>query len=132
MDINRMRLGLVYIFKENKKITKQTKLQLINFIEGADLHQLKVLALDGEIIPSDKLDEQSKQIVDDRFNSSETVVESLKKASLKAIRMLGEIGPVAGAAIGATVAAIHRHKYCKEKYGNNEAKRKKCLNDRSM
>lgn len=74
MDINRMRLGLIYIFKESKNLSKQTKLQLINFIEQADEHQLKVLALDGEIIKKESLDDQAKEILDDRFNVNEGVV----------------------------------------------------------
>ena len=67
MDINKMKLGLIYIFSENDKLSKQAKLQLTNFIEQADEYQLKVLAMDGEIVAESKLDEQARQIISDRF-----------------------------------------------------------------
>ncbi len=89
MDINKMRLGLIYIFSENDKLSKQSKLQLINFIEKANEHQLKVLTMDGEIVAESKLDEQTRQIIDDRFEA------------------LGEAIPVLGwVAIVAMAAAI--------------------------
>jgi len=69
MDINKMKLGLMYMFSENDKLTKQAKLQLVNFIEQANEHQLKVLAMDGELVPVSKLDEHTRQIIDDRFES---------------------------------------------------------------
>lgn len=88
MDINRMRLGLMYIFKESSSVGKQAKLQLINFIESADEYQLKALALDGEFIPKDALDESAKEILDSRFDAETKVVESLKKASVAAVKVL--------------------------------------------
>jgi len=84
MDINRMKLGLVYIFSENKKISKQAKLQLINFIEQADEYQLKVLMMDGELVSKDKLDEQSCEIIDDRFDVS--LLNNISSAALKGIK----------------------------------------------
>ena len=81
MDINRMKLGLVHIFSENNKISNKTKLQLINFIEKANLRQLKVLAMDGQLVPKTVFDEEAKQFVDDRFNTMPQIMESLKKAS---------------------------------------------------
>ncbi|MCK5607910.1 hypothetical protein KAR91_38880 [Candidatus Pacearchaeota archaeon] len=69
MDVNKLKLGLMYIFNESEKITKNAKLQLINFIKEADNHQLKVLVMDGELIPKQKLDEQARQIIDDRFEN---------------------------------------------------------------
>lgn len=76
----------MFIFSESKTINKASKLQLINFIEGASEHQLKLLALDGEVTPQSKLDEQTCSILDDRFAAATTVVRSLKKASLEAFK----------------------------------------------
>lgn len=90
MDKNRMRLGLMYIFKESSSISKQAKLQLVNFIENATEHQLKALALDGEFISSDVLDEDAKDMLDARFDSSDVVKESLKKASVLSIKELSK------------------------------------------
>lgn len=84
MDINKMKLGLSYIFYENDKIGGKVKTQLINFIEKADIHQLKVLAMDGEIISKDSLDENAKQIIDDRFD--ESLLEKIYDAALKGIK----------------------------------------------
>lgn len=89
MNINRMKLGLTYIFSENTKLSKEAKLQLIKFIEMADEHQIKILAMDGEVIDKSSLDETTRSIVDDRFALS-AVVETLEKSSLKAIYFLNE------------------------------------------
>lgn len=85
MDLNKLRLGLSYIFFESK-LAKNTKTQLINFIEHADAHQLKVLAMDGEIVATKKLDESARQIIDDRFNDE--LVEKLNYAALKGLEEL--------------------------------------------
>ena len=98
MDTNKMRLGLIYIFSENKKLSKQSKLQLIKFIENANIHQLKVLLMDGEIIALPKLDEQAKSIIDDRFMASESK-KLVDKAALEAVRHLVSINEV-GKTIG--------------------------------
>ena len=82
MDTNRMKLGLVYIFSENKQISKKAKLQLINFIENADINQLKVLAMDGELVPKGTFDKQTEEVVNDRFATMPHIEESLKKASV--------------------------------------------------
>ena len=87
MDINRMRLGLIYIFNESKDINKNSKLQIIGFIENATEHQLKTLALDGEIINS-SIDENTKEILDARFKVSETVIKAINKASILALKTL--------------------------------------------
>jgi hypothetical protein len=102
MDINRMRLGLVYIFAENEKLSKESKIQLINFIESANEHQLKALALDGELITPDKLDEQAQSILDARFVAESDVYDKIESASLMAVDLLNEaIGAVAtGAVVG--------------------------------
>lgn len=85
MDINRIRLGLTYIFSESDRVDKESKLQLINFIENASLHQLKALALDGQFIKDESLDEVSRSILDDRFEVSEHIIKSIRKASLMAL-----------------------------------------------
>lgn len=83
MDINKMKLGLMYIFSENEKISNKGKLHLINFIEQADECQLKVLVMDGEIVSKDKLDEQAREIVNDRFDVS--IFKNISSAALKGI-----------------------------------------------
>lgn len=54
-------------FITESKLTKESKKQLLNFIqhEACD-HQIMALMLDGKIA---KLDEQSKQIVEERFSN---------------------------------------------------------------
>lgn len=84
MNINKMRLGLTYIFYENEKISAATKTQLINFIEQADMHQLKVLCMDGELVTKESLDEDAKQIVDDRFDDA--LFDKINKAALQGIK----------------------------------------------
>jgi len=128
MDIDRMRLGLAYIFKESS-LGKNSRIQLLNFIENASMHQLKALALDGVLVRNKQLTEDVCDIVDERFDAATPIHEALKKASLAAV---SELSPLAAAAIGAGASAVHRHKYCREKYGKDDQKRKKCLNDRSM
>ena len=100
MDINKMKLGLMYIFSENDKLTKQAKLQLVNFIEQANEHQLKVLTMDGEITSKQKLDDHARQIIDDRFE------------------IFSEVGPIAMAAIVAMAVVIgaKRRKVMIKKY----------------
>ena len=87
MDINRLKLGLVYIFKESA-LGKESKLQLINFIENASMHQLKALALDGALVPEDQLTEEVCDRVDKRFDDADKILESIRKASLKALQEL--------------------------------------------
>ncbi|MHA1816069.1 MAG: hypothetical protein ACTSX1_08695 [Candidatus Heimdallarchaeaceae archaeon] len=88
MDTNRMKLGLAYIFSENMKLSKGAKLQLLKFIEMADEHQIKILAMDGEIIDRNTLDESSRSITDDRFASASIIEGSLRKASIEALKKL--------------------------------------------
>lgn len=110
MDINKTRLGLIYIFSENEKISKKAKLHLINFIEQADEHQLKVLMMDGEIISKDKLDEQAREIVNDRFSALPELEIALEKASVEGIVVLTE-------AMG---TAINAGRYCRNMFPNDE------------
>ncbi len=88
MDTNRMKLGLAYIFTENDKITGKAKLQLINFIESADTHQIKILAMDGEIVPKNVIDAVVKELVDDRFSMMPHIADTLNKASLKGLKSI--------------------------------------------
>jgi len=55
----------------NSDLTKPAKLQLLKYIQKEeDDHQLMSLALDGEIIA---LDEDTKQIIEDRFFESDVM-----------------------------------------------------------
>ena len=87
MDINRMKLGLLYMFSESHKLSKKSKLQIVNFIENANENQLKVLVMDGEISTS-KFDKQTIKIIEQRFNDDEKLNEKLRKASFEAIKKL--------------------------------------------
>ena len=69
MGINQMRLALIYVVSESEKFSKQSKVQLARFIEQADEHQLKLLLMDGEITSKDKLDEQTREVINDRYIS---------------------------------------------------------------
>lgn len=53
------------------KLSKEAKVQLLNFIqkEASDI-QIKALLLDGKILP--KIDEQTEEIINDRFISRES------------------------------------------------------------
>lgn len=130
MDTNRMKLGLCHIFYENKKLSKEAKLQLIKFIEKANEHQIKVLAMDGEIITKEVLDESSKQIIDDRFAES-NVSETLKKASINSLSEMPLLA-VAGAAVAATYAAyrVSAMKKCKSMFPDKTSDHyKACVRD---
>jgi hypothetical protein len=70
------------------RLTKQSKLQLLNFLEGATPHQVKAFLLDGEIIGVP--DEYTKEIIDARFSISE-----IEPVTAAAVAGMG----VAGAAI---------------------------------
>jgi hypothetical protein len=61
-------------------LPKNAKIQLIRFIKEANEAQLKALVLDGTIIPSSKLDEITRQVIDERFdNKIETFKVTLGK-----------------------------------------------------
>ncbi len=132
MDINKTRLGLIYIFSENEKISNKAKLQLINFIEQADEHQLKVLMMDGDLVSKDKLDEQAREIVNDRFSALPELKIALEKASLEGIEVVTEIAPLvaAGAAgiVGVGVGSIMlKKRICKKRFPDNPERYKRCL-----
>lgn len=118
MDQNiRIFAGLIVT---ESKLSKESKLQLLNFIqhEATDT-QVKALLLDGKILTN--IDEQTKDILDKRFEN----------------KFLNEIAPdlaLAGVAISAVAAKIafnigrnilnKAHKACR-KYTGNEKQR--CL-----
>lgn len=75
MDKNQLKLNAGFIVYESK-LPKQAKLQLMKFIKNeASIAQLKVLLLDGEIIP--KVDSITEQIINDRFLVSESALRSI-------------------------------------------------------
>ncbi len=60
----------------NSKMSKPAKLQMLNFIQHeASEAQLMALVLDGKIV---KLDEQSEEIVKDRFLAQESMTSTEK------------------------------------------------------
>ncbi len=121
MDINRMKLGLMFIFKENNKIPNKSKLQLINFIEQADAHQLKVLAMDGELVPKYFLDEDIRKIIDSRYDTEAHIEGALQKSSVAAMKNLVEIGPKVAGAAGLAIGAAATYKVMKKR-----AAKRKC------
>jgi hypothetical protein len=109
------------------KLSKQSKLQLLNFIqyEATDI-QIKALLLDGKILT--KIDKQTEQIIEDRFKN-----HNIKK-------IINEINPelMSAGIVGGTMLAIagkmafnvsrnilnKAHRACK-KFKENE--KQKCL-----
>jgi len=78
MNINNLKITCGEIIV-NAKLTKESKLQLLNFVQvEADEHQLKVFLLDGEIIT--KSDDEAKEIIDQRFEQSKFHSYFLAKA----------------------------------------------------
>ena len=71
MDSKELKLTVANYIIESE-LTKPSKLQMINFIKNeANDHQLMALMLDGKIVD---LDEQAKQIVEDRFVLQEGIL----------------------------------------------------------
>ena len=78
MNTNKLKTTCGEIIVKSK-LTKESKLQLLNFIQvEADEHQLKGFLLDGEIIP--KADDEAKQIIDQRFEQTKFFNYFLEKA----------------------------------------------------
>lgn len=88
MNINQMRLGLVYIFSESKTLSKKTKLTLINFIEHADQQQLKSLALRGYIVKKENISEFFRDMIDSNFSKEKKLQEKIKHAAKIAIQKI--------------------------------------------
>lgn len=88
MDINKFRLGMVYIFSENKNIPKKSKLALINFIEHADEHQLKLLAVNGELIKKSTLTPFIREMIDERFSENYNIQDKIESAFNKVSEVL--------------------------------------------
>lgn len=83
MDINKLKLGLSYIVFESEILDKITKNQVINYIETADIDQLKALALDGET--HFELSENKRLDIQERFDSDKDLQNKLKKAALEGV-----------------------------------------------
>jgi len=78
MNTNKLKITCGEIIV-SAKLTKESKLQLLNFVQvEADEHQLKALLLDGEIIV--KADDEAKEIIDQRFSQSKFHDHFLEKA----------------------------------------------------
>ena len=122
---------LAHIFKENNKITGKAKLQLINFIESADTHQIKILAMDGELVPQQAIDEFVKNVVDDRFATMPHIVEALNKASLQGLQeILGTAALIVGtASVTYGVMSLRARKKCKSLFKDDSERRKTCVKD---
>ena len=92
-----------FIMESN--LTKVAKHQLLNFIQHeANKEQIMALMLDGEIV---KLDEQSKQIVNERFESK--FGEPLNELDWKAKAAIAGAAIVGTAYMGANLWAAWRH-----------------------
>lgn len=88
MNINKFRLGMAYIFSEHKSIPKKSKLALMNFIEHADEHQLKVLALKGELTKKSGLTPFIREMIDERFAEDIDIQNKIEYAFEKAVENL--------------------------------------------
>lgn len=76
MSILKITCGEIVV---RSKLTKESKLQLLNFIQKeADEHQLKAFLLDGEIVT--QLNDEAKTIVDQRFEQTKFYDYFLAKA----------------------------------------------------
>lgn len=82
------------------KLNKESKLQLLNFIqkEATDI-QIKALLLDGKILT--KIDEQTKEIIEDRFKVSE--VSSYSSFGQVIIKLSQGEANIAGIAAAAAI-----------------------------
>ena len=71
---NNLKIKAGHIISKTK-LTKETKLQLLNFIQNeATDPQIKCLLMDGEIV---QLDEQAEEIVNDRFKNHKLIQEGV-------------------------------------------------------
>ena len=75
-----------YIFYENKKLDNVTKKQVLSYIEAADMEQLRLLALDGDIHAD--LTKEARKIINVRFNENFEVIGKIKKAALQGLEEL--------------------------------------------
>lgn len=79
MDSKNLKIFAGSIVVESK-LSKATKLQLLNFIQKeATNYQVMVLLLDGKIV---ELDKQAEHVVEDRFKNS-NVYRAFNKQSKK-------------------------------------------------
>jgi len=117
----RMTAGAIVV---SSKLSKSAKLQLLNFIESeATDVQIKALLLDGEILTD--IDEQTEEIIEDRFKLSEIGMhQGFGGTYMRLSQGEAEIASIAAAlAIGymafKLAAKITTKKECKDfKYGS--------------
>ena len=77
MDIQELKIATGYLVTESE-LSRDAKIQLLNFIQKeATEVQLMALLMDGKIIT---VDEQSEEIIRDRFKASALEAGVLKKA----------------------------------------------------
>lgn len=65
MDLKELKLYAGNVVIESK-LSNAAKMQALKFLKEANSSQVKVFIMDGKIV---KLDEQSEQIVNDRFEA---------------------------------------------------------------
>ena len=128
----RLTAGIVVI---ESKLSKGAKLQLLAFIqhEATDI-QIKALLLDGKILT--KIDEQTKAIINDRFEVSEAGgrVAKLRKTTMSRIGT-GSVGGAPAMAVAGILFGSYRKirsafDGCTKKCGTfelNTARRQHCM-----
>jgi len=82
MRTSLIRLKAFEIIKGSKNLTPSSRIQLFEFIKNADKYQLMSLMLDGKIR---KIDKQSRDILEDRFNTSkiaQIIIQEGRTASI--------------------------------------------------
>jgi len=142
MDINKMKVGLSYIFFENQKMDKMTKKQVLNYIEAADMDQLKLLAMDGDIHAD--LTKDARKIINVRFSENFEIADKIKNTALQGIKELIDLkesvinksldkaGAVAAGGVAAYagykgLTALKKRK-CKKLANGDKAKFNNCMN----
>ena len=111
METKELKISAAQFIVESE-LTKPAKLQMINFIQHeADDHQLMSLMLDGKIV---QLDEQAKEIVEDRFSVNEALTGREISFSLVGInRVFGECAKKCG-----RITLSKEKRLCKQRCNN--------------
>lgn len=128
MDINKMKVGLSYIFFENQKMDKMTKKQVLSYIEAADMNQLKLLAMDGDIHA--ELTKDAKKIINVRFNENIEIADKIEKAALQGMKELVNLKTEESIRNIISTGLQNQKKKreaCKEKYIKNPTQLYYCL-----
>lgn len=99
MGPNKLRFFLAKLVSEDTDLSTISKKQIVRFLENASETQLKIFAMDNEIVAESNLDETARKIVDARFlNEAMTSTQkSAVAAGLGAASALAFGTPVAGA-----------------------------------